>query len=344
MHRSEDSRLRRGRALGAALLSIVAGFVACDEAGTVVVGPPPTIPPADLCTQSALADVRSFPVCGAGAGVFGRWIVDARGMPAYAYDAAQESDARCAYPNTLHDDRRTHWAPIGNDRVHGLAFNDGYVELFGQERGAAFYDAFEPDQGNYAGGFGWVAPSDGPARRTRTRTAPPAPTSRASSAGILSETSTESSGGVRATRAVYAPPGDAPLLLSDVTIESTDGVARDVRWTEYWDVDRQPLTFELLRTGRFGVSGDETRDAENAHFTQSTTFDGSTLRAHMDWALPSPRTPHDQVSATDDWPADVFLAALTGPVATAYTDQARFFGQGGPKLPDAVAAADLARP
>ena len=43
---------------------------------------------------------------------------------------------------------------------------------------------------------------------------------------------------------VYAPFGDDPLLLHDVTIRNTSDRSREVSWFEYWDVNPrvQPST------------------------------------------------------------------------------------------------------
>ncbi|MEI8256096.1 MAG: hypothetical protein WCJ30_10540, partial [Deltaproteobacteria bacterium] len=116
----------------------------------------PEIPPADECTETALNDVRSFPPCGRGAGVFGRWIVDEFGLPAYDYMAAQELDPRAAYPNSRGLDVRDHWHALGNDRVIATAHNGGYVQLLGAERGFTLHNRFALDQQNLAGGFGYV--------------------------------------------------------------------------------------------------------------------------------------------------------------------------------------------
>ena len=45
---------------------------------------------------------------------------------------------------------------MGNDRVKLIAADDGYVTLFGDERGPVLYNRFAEDQQNLGGGFSYV--------------------------------------------------------------------------------------------------------------------------------------------------------------------------------------------
>src|SRR5690606_20231618 len=76
------------------------------------------------------ADPRGFLPTDDGGGVFGRWIVDEHGLPAFRYDIDQHADSRARYPNSEARDRRDHWHQIGNDRVTALASNDGDVQVY----------------------------------------------------------------------------------------------------------------------------------------------------------------------------------------------------------------------
>jgi hypothetical protein len=83
-------------------------------------------------------DPRAFELTEAGSGAFGRWILDAAGLPAYRYELDQYQDSRAHYPNTEGRDRHDHWHQIGNDRITALASNDGTVQVYLADRGGIF--------------------------------------------------------------------------------------------------------------------------------------------------------------------------------------------------------------
>ncbi len=100
--------------------------------------------PADapVAAQGA-GDARTFTPTEEGSGVFGRWIVDDAGLPAYEYEIDQYLDPRAWYPNTENLDRRDHWHQVGNHRVTALASNDGTVQVYLGDRGGVFLNRFE---------------------------------------------------------------------------------------------------------------------------------------------------------------------------------------------------------
>ncbi len=101
-----------------------------------------------VVAQGSSADTRSFELNETGGGAFGRWTLDSAGLPAYRYEMDQYADLRALYPNTEGLNRRDHWHQIGNDRVTGLASNDGTVQLYIADRGGTFFNrylAFDDD-------------------------------------------------------------------------------------------------------------------------------------------------------------------------------------------------------
>ena len=297
----------------------------------------PVLPPPDPCTETALDDVHRFPRCGLGAGVFGRWIVDDNGLPAYDYLAAQELDPRASYPNSRNLDLRDHWHQLGNDRVIATAHNGGYVELVGAERGFTVYNRFAPDQSNYAGGFGYVGESTETWSSAYDFRPDDAVTRRVFGIGYVEYVTTHDR--LRVTHHVYAPSGDRSLLIDDVTLENLADAPRTIRHYEYWDANRHQLTFQALRSGSFGRQGDVARDALNRDFVQRASWDPKTrtARVSMRYTGSEPRPAPEVPAARDLYPHDVFLAALVGDVNEIYTDQRAFFGAGGPRRPDAIA-------
>ena len=76
-------------------------------------------------------------------GVFGRWDRDGDGRVCYRYDPPPEKDAP-------HED---HWHLIGNDRINVTCHNGGYIQIYDWSRGPKILNRWDPDHGNWAGGF-----------------------------------------------------------------------------------------------------------------------------------------------------------------------------------------------
>ena len=92
-----------------------------------------------------------------GSGHFGAWTLDDRGLPAYRYDLDQTVSPLGPTFNTEGDLTRTrHWHGFGNDRVIGLAHNDGTVELFNTDRGYKYLNKVDEESGNHGGGWAYI--------------------------------------------------------------------------------------------------------------------------------------------------------------------------------------------
>ena len=141
---------------------------------------------------------------------------------------------------------------------------------------------------------------------------------------------------LRVTRHIYAPPGNAPFVLIDVTIENLADTPADVRHYEYWDVNVHQLQLQWFRTGIAAIIGDDQRRAINDRFHPQIDWDHELrgLRFHQ---APKGTVPGDTPSPIDWQPADVFLANLNlaEPAAT-YIRTKSFFGEGNATQPDAV--------
>lgn len=272
-----------------------------------------------------------------GSGMFGRWILDADGLPAYEYTLDQHTDVRARFPDSRDRDRRDHVFNFGNDRINALGFNDGYVEVYASDRAPTLLDRFAPEQGNFAGGFGYLA--DGTevwSTAYRDRPADAA-TRRVFGVGYFETALTHR--GIAAERRVFAPAGDDPLLVSEVTIRNESAERRALAHYEFWDVNLHQLVPLPSMTGILGTVGDGYRDGLSADFLQAATWDSSAqaLRVSTRSNGPAPIEP-DAISTVDWYPDDVFLADLSGGSSARYTDQASFFGRGGNARPDAVVA------
>ncbi|GMU60327.1 MAG: hypothetical protein AMXMBFR34_20900 [Myxococcaceae bacterium] len=289
------------------------------------------------CEASTL---DAFAPCSTGSGLFGEWIIDAHGRPAYRYRFDQQNDERARFTNSEGRDRRDHWAAFGNQRVNALAFNDGHVEVVDQDRGVTHWNAWDEARRNYSGGFGWL--DDGEATWCTAWKWRPQPSRTERQFGMVSARYAVEYRGVKSEREVFAPPGDDAVVISEVTLTNTSQRERKIAHYEYWDVARRNIEIEWI------VSGDlapeiparvrAERDARNAGFREVLSWD----QAHR--ALVLRRTPMEGVTRPDagapdprDWyPADPFLAVLSGEVSGVFTEQAAFFAEGGPEAPAAV--------
>src|SRR5579859_2259455 len=105
------------------------------------------LPPADLSgvplADVPIPDARAFEPTSVGSGAFGQWQLDGFQLPSYRYEMDQYANPKARYPNSLGDDRRDHWSIIGNDRIIGLASNDGYVQVYTGDRGGTFLNRFD---------------------------------------------------------------------------------------------------------------------------------------------------------------------------------------------------------
>lgn len=285
-----------------------------------------------------------FPDCSDGSGVFGRWTLDGLGLPAYDYLIDQNRDERARYPTTDEEDHREHFHAFGNDRVSAIFANDGYVQVFTQDRGATWLNQLDAASGNFAGGFAYL--DDGQAVwATAYKWRPQGARSRRRF-GLNYAEAELTYRGVREQRRIYAPPGDVAAVLCDVTLENTSSVPKELRHYEYWDVGRRQLRAEWLASGVLNRTIPErlraARDTLNALWEETPRFAPEQKLLQLQRA-PAPssagRLPAvGEVSPIDAAPGDPYLQAVVGEVAAAYTDQAAFFGDGGVSAPAAVAA------
>lgn len=330
----------RRRALTLIACSALTGCSDSEAVNPVPDPDPPYVAPPERCDPADVDDPTTFALCNTGRGIFGSWTVDAFGLPAYDYGLDQHEDARASFFNTEGLDRRDHWAAFGNARVNAMFFNDGYVEVATQDRGPTFLDRFEPDQGNFAGGYGYV--DDGGTHWSTAFAWRPrgAQTERRFGMGYGEATTTFRK--IRARRRTFAPPGDAPAVISEIELANLDDAPRSLSHYEVWDVARRPVEIDWLASGipldSVPEQVRERRDARNGLFVERVEYDSDARlvglrRSHAPGVEAPPR---DAPDPTDYYPGDPFLVALAGDVADVFTDQASFFGAGGIADPDAV--------
>ncbi len=324
----------------ALLFAVGAWIAACtdDSASNLTPGDPPYVPPPESCTPASATAPMGFPACNAGGGVFGTWNVDGLGLPAYDYGLDENADARAAFFNTERLDRRDHWAQIGNHRVTSLVTNDGYVVVTTRDRGPTLLNVHDEDASAYSGGFSFV--DDGEAVWNSAYKWRPvsAVTTRRFGMGYAESSTTHRD--VTVLRRVFSPAGDAPAVIDEVTLVNRGTTPKTLKHYEYWDVARRPVEINWLMTGTaLAPAARKTRDARNELFDEAVSWDPGALvlglrRTHHPGSVP-PREAPDPV---DHYPGDPYLAVLVGEASDLYTDDAAFFGEEGPRAPQAVRA------
>jgi Glycosyl hydrolase 36 superfamily, catalytic domain/Glycosyltransferase family 36 len=244
-----------------------------------------------------------------GSGHFGAWRVDRFGLPIFRYDLDEAVDPRAQQPEIY---RRTDptdaWHQVGNDHLHANAYNHGYLELWSQDRLMQWANRYDASNRHFAGGYGYLNVG-GKVFSTLYADRPKgSPFTREFGVGYFRKQLAAE--GVAVDERTYAPFGDDPLLLDDVTIRNTTGAPKTVSWFEYWDVDpyNQATQHDIgLQQPAYDAS------ARTLSVQQITAPDGDTK------------------------PLSIFAAALSGPTAGYETSVNAFFGAGTRAAPTAVA-------
>jgi len=232
-----------------------------------------------------------------GSGHFGSWFVDGFGLPAFRYQIDEQSDPRAQQPELAGGTEAQH--QVGNDHIVAAAFNHGYTELWSQDRLMQWANLYQPQSQHYAGGYGYLN-TDGAVFSTLWLDRPPgASLERDFGVGYFGKVL--KAAGVTVQQVIYAPFGDDPLLLDDVTISNRTSAPKRVSWFEYWDVNPYDQTGQLNR----GVG--------------QPAWDSSTMTLSVS---------QSGGAADDTAPLSIFAAVLAGPLDGYETSVETFFGSG----------------
>ena len=270
--------------------------------GANAAAPPP------LSADHARPDIAST----TGGGIFGRWFVDGFGLPAYRYRLDPDRDPRTRQPELKGSTDA--WHQLGNDHIVATAHTRGHVQLWSQDRSYEWVNLAQPEVGQYAGGYGYLRTAAGRVISTLYADRPAgARTRRDFATGYFGRLTAVP--GISIGERVYAPFGDDPLLLHDVTIHNRSRRPLRASWIEYWGVNPR----SVVNSRYIGL-------ARPAYDRRRHTLSARQLP-----------------DAVDKRPLTVFAAALRGRVADWETDGGRFFGAGGRARPAEVAAGRLSR-
>lgn len=244
-----------------------------------------------------------------GSGDFGQWQTDPFGLPSYRYTVDELRDPIAQQPELAGSTDA--WTQLGNDHIVADAFNHGYVQLWSQDRRYEWTNLYDAAGQHFAGGYGYLS-ADGRVASTLYDDRPAgAATVRDFGVGYFHHSL--SLPGVSVDEYVYAPFGNDPLLLHDVTIRNDTAHRQPVTWFEYWDVN----PYDQATKTQIGTGPVQWQPA---------------LRALSTTQLPT---------SIDRNPLTIFAAALRGPLDGRAGDTRAFFGTGSRARPAAVVAGRL---
>ena len=299
-----------------------------------------------------------------GSGHFGEWAEDGFGLPAYRYTCDQVHDPAAITPVDPHWRRSTdHSHQVGNDRIVGVASNYGYIQVRQDEGSPKFLNDYDPAGGHYAGGFGYL--TDG---RTVLSTFYPGTADtfeRIFGIGYLRKTVL--GGDFSVDQVIFAPFGDDPLLISQVTVTNHGQASADLRWVEYWgcqaiQFSHRAQVMAVISRGKQHVQTLRRKQASyfSQHFSlvgkldgllNCKRFRGYPFSERVSWGIDqillatvakkttggALQPPVPQAGLEDLNPPATFLISLDAPADGVATDEVNFFGQGGVLHPDGLA-------
>jgi hypothetical protein len=283
----------------ALLLAWVACGLALASPSNALAAPPP------LSAEKASPNVAST----YGSGDFGQWGVDRWGLPVYHYTDDQATDPNARQPELAGASQAQH--QVGNDNIKGMAFNDGYTQLWSQQLVAQWANMYSPEHEHYAGGYGYlnVGGKVGSTFYLDHQT----DESFLRDFGVGYSRKSISFHGLAVSEDTVAPFGSDPILLDNVTITNTASARVSASWFEYWDVNPyEMLGGEALSRGLL-----------------SPTWDPASRTLAVSQFGNDPR---------DTQPLSIFASALNGPAPTYDTSVSNFFGSGTRAVPAEVAA------
>ena len=288
-----------------------------------------------------------------GSGYFGEWIQDEFGLPAFRYTCDQSKDPKAVTkvnPGVLSSTEHIH--QVGNDRIVAIASNYGHVRVRQDEGAPKFLNDYAPERGCFGGGFGYL--TDGTAMLSTFYPGNADAFGRVFGLGYFRKK--VSGHGYGIDQVVFAPFGDDPVLISQLTISYTGSAEAQLRWIEYWGCQLYQFSFRSFYEMFAGKSmADMRRDFATRfahHFralpdssglletkdflgrdpVEQRLFDG--FVAHLEknpnvfLTPPDPKTPKD--AGFDDLnPPPTFLVSLDAPTSGMTTNARDFFGSGG---------------
>ncbi|HMD98531.1 MAG TPA: hypothetical protein VKM93_14500 [Terriglobia bacterium] len=292
-----------------------------------------------------------------GSGYFGNWIEDQFGLPAFHYTCDQINDPKAlteVNPGVLAPTEHIH--QVGNDRLVAIASNYGHVRVRQDEGAPKFLNDYAPERGTFGGGFGYL--TDGKVALSTFYPGNAKSFDRFFGIGYFRKKVTGESYSI--DHVIFAPFGDDPVLVSQVTVANSGPAEANLRWIEHWGCQVYQFSFRSFMQGFAGKGMVELRrdfGARFAHHFRSVVggcglletkdflgrseaddrqFQGMVayLEKNPNPFLTAPDKNAPQQSAFDDLnPPPTLLVSLDAPADGMTTNGKDFFGSGGVNHP-----------
>ncbi|MFW9868521.1 MAG: GH36-type glycosyl hydrolase domain-containing protein [Candidatus Thorarchaeota archaeon] len=296
-----------------------------------------------------------------GSGYFGEWIKDEFDLPAYRYTCDQTTDPKAVSPMTGEWRANTdHLHQVGNDRLVAVASNYGQVQVRQDEGSPKFLNDYDPSRFQYGGGIGYL--TDGETVLSTFYTGKADSFERIFGMGYFRKTVKDNS--LVADQIIFAPFGDEPLVVSQVTIKNERDKDADLRWIEYWGCQQYQFSFKsfMMSIALKKPTSDIRREfsrrfdhkteviKNNRGLLNSKRFKGNTMSDKVTWKAlnrylatkgkhltgGAVKAPIKETVLEDETPPATFLVSLDAPADDMGTDVMSFFGEGGVGAPDGV--------
>jgi hypothetical protein len=298
-----------------------------------------------------------------GSGYFGEWVEDEFGLPAFHYTCDQVHDPKAVTPVDepfRSPTDQTH--QVGNDRLVAAVSNYGYVQVRQDEGSPKFLNDYAPERGQYGGGVGFL--TDGRTVLSTFYAGQGKAFDRVFGVGYARKKVRGKDYAV--DQIIFAPFGDDPVLVSQVTIKNHGKAEALLRWIEYWGC--QPYQFSwrsfMLATVQRKMSkvqdlrrsfGERFRHEVqvlegNSGLLESKRFLGRSAEDEEAWKnlqaylaanptgfLGGPVQEQGEARLEDLDPPATFLASLDAPADGFSANGKAFFGSGGVRNPTGLA-------
>ncbi|MFX1592448.1 MAG: GH36-type glycosyl hydrolase domain-containing protein, partial [Promethearchaeota archaeon] len=277
-----------------------------------------------------------------GSGYFGEWITDEHGLPAYNYTCDQINDPKAIIPlNEQLRSNKEHLHQVGNDRLVGVVSNFGYIQVRQDEGCPKFLNDYDPENNQFAGGFGYLVEGKNLLSTFYSENGD----SIYRIFGIGYFRKIVEGYNLSVDQVIFAPYGDDPLLISQVTISNNAEHSKNLRWIEYWGCKSYQFSalayytaygqedLSLMNKKRREFSSKFTHEfslIDNSGLLEAKYFQGRKNKKKNEIPIPvyeskfSPKT---------------FLVSLDGPIEGFSTNGYEFFGKGGIEHPDGISRA-----